>query len=157
MAITNAFVLYKIQHPDGKVKKILQFREALAIQLIGDYCSRRRRGWSNNQVKTLSLQHFPQKKCTDEGHKRGRCSLCREVLQRVWSLAMPPWHFRGLLFAVAQETTVNHFLLHLILSFSFFFLHAPGHPGVHQNMCNSLVILFTCLDRHAFTYMRLDI
>ena len=78
-AITNAFVLFRMSHP-GTKPRVLKFRELLAKQLIGDYCSRRRAGRSGQVVKPLPLQHYPIGVYVDgrQSKKRGRCSLCAE-------------------------------------------------------------------------------
>ena len=90
-AITNAFILYCITHPGTKLR-VKKFREVLAKQLIGDYCSRRRAGRGGHLVKPLPLQHFPIKVPSNDGtsKKRGRCSLCAEKKKR----ADTPWYCR---------------------------------------------------------------
>ncbi len=47
VAITNAYVLYRLSHPGTKVTT-LKFRDVLANEIIGDYCTRRRAGRNTN-------------------------------------------------------------------------------------------------------------
>ena len=78
VSLTNAFILYRISHPQSKMK-MKQFQKTLATQLIGEYCSRRRGGRVSYPIQPLPLRHFPIKPSTSSsGRKRGRCSLCRE-------------------------------------------------------------------------------
>ena len=44
VCITNAYILHKQHSPNPKYKTMLEFRTRLAIELIGDYCSRKRPG-----------------------------------------------------------------------------------------------------------------
>ena len=75
VCITNAYILHKQHSPNPKYKTVFKFRTRLAIELIGDCCSRKRPGCqSSTPVKTLPLAHFPLKH--QEG-KRGRCHLCK--------------------------------------------------------------------------------
>ncbi len=82
VAITNAYILYGLNHPGSKVTT-LKFRDVLAKEIIGDYCTRRRAGRNTNLIKPLPLQHHPMKVQTPSGGwKRGRCSLCTERRKR---------------------------------------------------------------------------
>ena len=80
VAITNAFILYRVGHPASKLK-IQDFRRVLAKELIGDYCSRRRAGRGHNTIPALPMSHFPIKPSTS-GRKRGKCSQCKEHKKR---------------------------------------------------------------------------
>ena len=78
VAITNSFILFKTAHPQKKMN-IGEFRQVLASQLIGGYCSRKRPGRSGGMVKSLPLSHFPSKVATDVGRRkngRNKCSHC---------------------------------------------------------------------------------
>ena len=82
VAITNAFVLYCDAHRDVEIP-VLNFRDVLAKQLVGDYCSRRRPGRSSNLIRTLPLRHYPLKVSKPGGgFKRGRCALHMERKKR---------------------------------------------------------------------------
>ena len=59
IAITKAFILQKGYCESVPFKTIKEFRLQLAIELIGDYCSRQRAGRSGGVVSSLSLRHFP--------------------------------------------------------------------------------------------------
>ncbi len=77
VTITNSFILYNISH-DRKMKS-LKFWEMLALELIGNYCTRKRAGCSRSRtICSLPMLHFPARFPTDHGHKRGKCALCRE-------------------------------------------------------------------------------
>ena len=76
VSVTNAFILYRIGHPGTKVA-VKKFREVLAKQLIGSYCSKHRAGRGNNTITALPLSHFPTKQ-PGGSRKRGKCSLCKE-------------------------------------------------------------------------------
>lgn len=82
VSITNSFILYKTTHPSSKMKS-LQFREALAMELIGTYCSRKRAGRGIQSVRQFPLLHFPSRIPGDTVHKRGRCALCATKKKRV--------------------------------------------------------------------------
>ncbi len=82
VAITNAFIIHHLSHPNSK-QKIKDFRVLLANELIGDYCSKTTS--SIPRQKRLSTSHFPLR---NQQRKRGRCSLCREVKKRtdtIWA------------------------------------------------------------------------
>ncbi len=82
VSVTNAFILYRTTHLGMKMTN-RKFREILADQLIGDYCSRRRAGRGGNSIKSLQLMHFPTKVPSgNRERKRGRCSLCQEGHER---------------------------------------------------------------------------
>ena len=79
VVITNSFILYKSFHPNPRCKTIREFRLQLARELIGDYCSRRRRGCRGGPIVPLQLQHFPTTAPSESGPrktKRGRCTRC---------------------------------------------------------------------------------
>ena len=75
VSVTNAFILYRESHPHSKIAIL----ELLGLQLIGEYCGRRRAGRIGHQIVPLPLRHFPTKvPCNNFERKRGRCSLCKE-------------------------------------------------------------------------------
>ena len=57
VAITNAFILMKNHTSKGSKMTIKDFRLALASELVGDYCSRRRRGHTSSS-SICSLDSF---------------------------------------------------------------------------------------------------
>ena len=77
VAVTNSFILYRLNHP-GKKSCIKTFREELALQLVGDYCTRQKIGRCGGQyLPQLAIQHFPRKPATTIGdRKRGKCTFC---------------------------------------------------------------------------------
>ena len=83
VAITNAFILMKNHTSKGSKMTIKDFRLELASELIGDYCSRRRRGrTSSSSIRSLPLRHFPVKIDDDScppKRKRGNCAQCRKT------------------------------------------------------------------------------
>ena len=89
VAITNSFILYCMAHTNQKLKS-LKFREILATELIGNYCSRKRPGRGGHVVKPLALLHFPIRILCENGPKRGRCALCQQKKRRSDS----PWYCR---------------------------------------------------------------
>ena len=86
VAITNAFILMKNHTSNGSKLTIKDFRLELASQLIGEYCSRRRRGrTSSSSICSLPLRHFPIKVDDDSNpakRKRGNCAHCRQTKKR---------------------------------------------------------------------------
>ena len=76
VAITKSFILYSIKHPSTISLKT--FHEKVALQLIGNYCSRQRVGRGGDlHLPQLPIQHFPRKKpTTGNGTKCGHCSMC---------------------------------------------------------------------------------
>ena len=80
VAITNAFILMKKHTNKGSKMTIKDFRLELASELIGDYCSRRRRGrTSSSSIRSLPLRHFPVKVNDDScptKRKRDNCAQC---------------------------------------------------------------------------------
>lgn len=85
VAITNAFILYKHYSPHPVLKNIKEFRLKLAVELINDYCSRRRPGRVSSSIVPLPLQHFPVKGDSDVQSlkkKRGRCAHCNTQHRR---------------------------------------------------------------------------
>jgi len=87
VSITNAFILYSLSYPSQKWKS-LKFREVLAMELIGNYCSRKRPGRRSQIVRPLPLLHFPIRIPLGNGHKRGRCAWCYRKQKRTDT----PWH-----------------------------------------------------------------
>jgi hypothetical protein len=91
LCVTNAFILCK-HHSSIKVRNIKMFREKLAVELIGEYRSRKRPGRpsliSPPTIKKHKLNHFPFKGnnsihrcyyCSHYHNKRKQTTwLCRE-------------------------------------------------------------------------------
>ncbi len=80
VAISNSFILHHHCYPNAKVS-LKSFHETVAVQLIGNYCSRRKPGRITYPVHSLGVLHYPQKKVSS-GTKRGRCILCQDNHQR---------------------------------------------------------------------------
>ena len=81
VAITNAFILMKHHTANGSKMTMKDFRLELASQLIGEYCSCRRRGRTSSSIRPLPLRHFPVKVNDDSipaKRKRGNCAQCRK-------------------------------------------------------------------------------
>ena len=82
VCVTNSFILLKMTHPQLKKMNIRSFREVLARQLIGEYCSRKRPGRSGGRLtKTLPLAHFPTKIPQEPCKKRrprNQCVICKK-------------------------------------------------------------------------------
>ena len=78
VTITNSYILMKGFSPACPFGDYKSFRIQLAKELIGEYCSRRRRGRGGMVIHTLPYRHFPMT-MPDEGNqairKRGRCAL----------------------------------------------------------------------------------
>lgn len=76
VCVLNSFVLYRYSPCISRNLTYLDFRAELARQLIGEYCSRKRRGRplssSTPPPKRISVAHFPCKT------KKGRCQHCRK-------------------------------------------------------------------------------
>ena len=89
VTITNSLILYNITDTNKRMKN-LKFREILATELIGNYCSRKRAGRGAHSIKPLPLLHFPLKVQGESGYKRGRCTLCKEKNKRTDC----QWHCR---------------------------------------------------------------
>ena len=82
VAITNAFILTKHHTANGSKMTIKDFRLQLASQLIGEYCSRRRRGRTSSSIRPLPLRHFPIKineETNPAKRRRGNCAQCRQT------------------------------------------------------------------------------
>ncbi len=79
VAVTNSFILYKLNNPGIKHINIKSFREKLALQLTENYCTRQKAGRCGGQYLTLlSVQHFPRKFESTAGteRKREKCTSC---------------------------------------------------------------------------------
>ena len=78
VAITNAFILLKYFCPGSRISNYKNFRLQLAKELVGNYCSRRRRGRGGTVIHTLPYRHFPIT-MEDENNrpkrKRGHCAF----------------------------------------------------------------------------------
>ena len=78
VAITNSYVLMKDFSPECPFSNYKSFRLQLAKELVGDYCSRRRRGRGGMVIRTLPYRHFPttmEDESNQPKRKRGRCAL----------------------------------------------------------------------------------
>ena len=86
VAIANSYILVKYHTTNGSKVKIKNFRTDLAKQLIGNYCSRRRRGRkSASSIRPLPLRHFPAKVDDDINpgkRRRGNCAYCRQAKKK---------------------------------------------------------------------------
>ena len=80
VTVTNSFILFNISH--DRPMKSLKFREVLALELIGDYCSRKRAGRRSHLIRPLPLLHFPIRLPAENGHQRGRCAFCKNNKKR---------------------------------------------------------------------------
>ena len=58
VSITNSFILHNISHGDKNMKSV-RFRENLAMELIGSYCSRKRAGRGSHVVKPFPFCTSP--------------------------------------------------------------------------------------------------
>ena len=83
VAVTNSFIFFRLKN-SGQKTCIKSFREKLALQLIGNYCSRQKVGRCGGQyLPQLAIQHFPRKPATNTSErKRGKCSVCLEKNKR---------------------------------------------------------------------------
>ena len=59
VAITNAHILMKTSTSSCPFKGVKSFRIQLAKDLIGEYCSRRRRGRGGTVIHPLPFRHYP--------------------------------------------------------------------------------------------------
>lgn len=82
VAITNAYILLKSSGCAFKDYK--SFRLRLAKDLIGEYCSRRRRGRGATVIRPLPFRHYPVRLGNNDGprHPRGHCAFHRDVHHR---------------------------------------------------------------------------
>ena len=71
VSVTNSFILFEMKNETKMCWKT--FREKLALELIGDYCSQQRVGRGGSRyLPQLSVHHFPRKKLTSEKGKKKR-------------------------------------------------------------------------------------
>ena len=85
VAITNAFILMKNFTSSCPFKDFKSFRLQLAKELIGEYCSRRRRGRGGTVIHPLPFRHYPIRLDDDNDgprHPRGPCALHRDIHHR---------------------------------------------------------------------------
>ena len=82
VAITNAYILMKSS--GRSFKDFKSFRLQLAKDLIGEYCSRRRRGRGGTVIHPIPFRHFPIRLDNHDGprHPRGPCAHHRNVHNR---------------------------------------------------------------------------
>ena len=99
VAITNTYLLLKTSD-SCPFRNFKSFRLKLAKEMIGDYCSRRRRGRGGSIIRPLPFRHFPIRVNSDgPRHPRGHCALHRDMYHRlvcttwfcraVWRVAVP--------------------------------------------------------------------
>ena len=82
VAITNTYILLK-SSGSCPFKDFKSFRLQLAKDLIGEYCSRRRRGRGGTVIHPLPFRHFPIRLDNDGPRRpRGNCALHRDVHHR---------------------------------------------------------------------------
>ena len=82
VAITNTYILLK-SSGSCPFKDFKSFRLQLAKDLIGEYCSRRRRGRGGTVIHPLPFRHFPIRLDNDGPRRpRGTCALHRDVHHR---------------------------------------------------------------------------
>ena len=77
VAITNAYILLK-SSGSCPFKDLKSFRLRLAKDLIGEYCSCRRKGRRGTVIHPLPFRHYPirrDKECEGSRHPRGHCAL----------------------------------------------------------------------------------
>ena len=82
LSITNSFILTKHYSPVITVRNIKEFREQLAMALIGTYKSRKRSihaSVPSVSTKRPTLSHFPHKASNDSMH---RCYYCSHTLKQ---------------------------------------------------------------------------
>ena len=85
VAITNAFILMKNFTSSCPFKDFKSFRLQLVKELIGEYCSRRRRGRGGTVIHPLPFRHYPIRLDDDNDgprHPRGPCALHRDIHHR---------------------------------------------------------------------------
>ena len=80
VAITNIYILLS-KFSTCSFKDVKSFRLLLAKQLIGEYCSRRRRGRGRRVIHPLPFRHYPIRlddPSDGPRHCRGPCALHRD-------------------------------------------------------------------------------
>ena len=84
VAITNAYILMKSSGRPCPFKDFKSFRLQLAKELIGEYCSRRRRGRGGDVIHPLPFRHFPIRlDANDEPRRpRGPCAFHCDIHDR---------------------------------------------------------------------------
>ena len=85
VAITNAHILMKTSTSSCPFKGVKSFRIQLAKDLIGEYCSRRRRGRGGTVIHPLPFRHYPIRLGdSNDGprHQCGPCALHRNIHHR---------------------------------------------------------------------------
>ena len=85
VAITNTFILMKNFVSSCPFKNFKSFRLQLAKDLIGEYCSRRRRSHGGSVIHPLPFRHYPIQLDDDNNgprHLRGLCALHRDIHHR---------------------------------------------------------------------------
>ena len=81
VAITNAYILMKTSSNSSPFKDFKSFRLQLVKDLIGEYCSRQRRGRGGTVIHPLPFRHYPIRLDDNDGprHPRGPCALHRNI------------------------------------------------------------------------------
>ena len=84
VAITNAYILMKSSGRPCPFKDFKTFRLQLAKELIGEYCSRRRRGRGGAVIHPLPFRHFPIRLGSNGEPRRPRepCAFHRDTHDR---------------------------------------------------------------------------
>ena len=85
VSITNAYILMKNFSSSCPFKDLKSFRLQLAKDLIGEYCSRRRRGRGGTVIHPLPFRHYPIRlDANNDGprHPRGPCAHHRNIHHR---------------------------------------------------------------------------
>ena len=85
VAITNAYILLKFSGQSCPFKDFKSFRLQLAKDLIGEYCSRRRRGRGGTVIHPLPFRHYPIRLDNNSDgprHPRGPRAVHRDIHHR---------------------------------------------------------------------------
>ena len=87
VAITNAYILMKNCNSSCPFKDFKSFRLQLAKDLIGEYCSRRRRGHGGTVIHPLPFWHYPIRLDADNDESRHPWGPCahHNIHRRVFS------------------------------------------------------------------------
>ena len=76
VAVTNYFIFFRLKNP-GQKTCIKSFREMLALQLIGNYCSRQKVGICGGQyLPQFAIQHCPRKPVTNTSERKRMGMFC---------------------------------------------------------------------------------
>ena len=91
---SNAYILMKFSGRPCPFKDFKSFRLQLAKELIGEYCSRKRRGRGGDVIHPLPFRHFPIRlDANDEPRRpRGPCAFHRDIHDR---RVLSTWYCRA--------------------------------------------------------------